>query len=226
MKTLMFTNHVCASCVRSVSRLALLLGAWMATDLSRCPAQGTIYASRAGFDAALASGTTITFDGVAPNDPSGTGVSSVNASGVTFTNFDSRLFVSSQSLNPILYNFDSGYPVGIFLPGGKNAFGADFSGGIVQNNPFNATISVNLADGQSSQYHFTGQLGAWTFVGFIFSQPIASLVYDDGGISLPGTHEEMLDNVSFGTAVPEPRTPLLFVLALIATFGALRLKLA
>ena len=96
----------------------------------------------------------------------------------------------------------------------------------MQNNPFNATISVNLADGQSSQYHFTGQLGSWTFVGFVFSQPITSLVYNDGGPSLPGAHEEMLDNVSFGTAVPEPRTSLLLVFVLITVSGALRRRLA
>ena len=226
MKTLLFTKHVCGPWLRRVSRSALLLGVWMATDLSRCLAQGTIYTSRSGFDTALASGTTITFDGVIPNDPSMIGVPSVTVSGVTFTSADSRLFVSWQSLNPMLYNFDSSFPVGIFLPDGKNAFGADFSGGIVQNNPFNATISINLADGQSSQYHFTGQLGSWTFVGFVFSQPIASLVYDDGGISLPGTHEEMLDNVSFGTAVPEPKASLLLLFALIATFVARRFRLA
>ena len=221
MKTLLFTKHVCAPWLRRVSRLALVLGVWMVTAPSRCPAQGTIYTSRSAFDGALTSGTTITFGGIT-ND----GVSSVSVSGVTFTNFDSRLSVSWQSLNPILYNFDSGYPVGIFLPDGKNAFGADFSGGIVQNNPFNATISINLADGQSSQYHFTGQLGSWTFVGFVFSQPITSLVYNDGGPSLPGAHEEMLDNVSFGTAVPEPKPSLLLLFALIATFVARRFRLA
>jgi hypothetical protein len=114
--------------------------------------------------------------------------------------------------------------VGILLPDGMNAFGADFSGGIVQNNPFNATITINLADGQTDKYQFTGQLGSWTFVGFAFSQPITSLIYDDGGPALPGAHEEMLDNVSFGTAIPEPNTSLIAVFGLVGLFGVLRLK--
>ncbi len=168
-------------------------------------AQGTIYNDRSTFTAALQSGTTITFDGL-PDPPPGLGRSPITVSGVTFTNAESRLFTGSG----YLWNFDSSYPVGIFLPVGKNAFGADFSGGIVpQNNPFNATITVNLVGGQTHAYNFTGQVGSWTFLGFVFSDPIASLVYDDGGPFLPGAHEEMLDNVTFGAAVPEPCSLLL-----------------
>ena len=103
----------------------------------------------------------------------------------------------------------------VFLPNGRNAFGADFSGGIVQNNPFNATITINLADGQTYTHHFTGQLGSWTFWGFAFPQAITSLVYDDGGPFLPGAHEEMLDNVTFGVAVPEPTALLFFPCAVV-----------
>lgn len=77
----------------------------------------------------------------------------------------------------------------------------------MQNNPFNATITFNLADGGTYTHHFVGQLGIWSFVGFVFPQPITSLVYDDGGIAIPGDHEEMLDNVTFGiAAVPEPNS--------------------
>jgi len=103
-----------------------------------------------------------------------------------------------------------------------NAFGADFSGGIVpQNNPFNATITVNLVGGQIYTYNFTGQVGSWAFRGFVFSNPITSLVYDDGGPSFPGFHEEKLDNITYGVAVPEPQTSLLALVGL-AFFGALR----
>jgi hypothetical protein len=124
----------------------------------------------------------------------------------------------------MLYNFDSSVPVGILLPEGNNAFGADFSGGIVQNNPFNASISINLANGQNYQYNFTGQLGVWTFIGFIFPQSITGLVYSDGGPTLPGAHEEQLDNVTFGTGVPEPSTTLIaaFALAVSGGVGPLR----
>jgi hypothetical protein len=110
-----------------------------------------------------------------------------------------------------LWNFDSGLPIGISLPNGMNAFGADFSGGIIpQNNPFNATITVNLVGGQTQTYNFTGQQGSWTFRGFVFSSPISSVAFDDGG-QLNGTHEELLDNVTFGV-VPEPQ-PLALALA-------------
>jgi len=222
MNTRFFAKSVGAPWIQRVSAIILLLAVWIPADPVCCQAQGTIYTSRSGFDAALTSSTTITFDGVVPFDPSGFGVSSVSASGVTFTSPGARLFVSSASANPVLYNFDSSYPVGIVLPNGMNAFGADFSGGIVQNNPFNATITINLADGETDKYQFVGQLGSWTFVGFTFSQPITSLIYDDGGPVLPGAHEEMLDNVSFGTAIPEPHASILAVFGLVSSFGILR----
>ena len=58
------------------------------------------------------------------------------------------------------------------------------------------------------------------FFGVTFSQPIASLFYDDGGGSLPGSHEEMLDSVTFGTAVPEPSSWLLAALGLLIVTAA------
>jgi hypothetical protein len=196
----------------------VFLGVWMPPNMVRCRAQGTIYSSRSAFNAALGSATTITFDGVTPIDPSGNGVSSVTASGVTFTNAGSRLFVgpfASPTNGPILWNFDSSTPVGIILPGGLTGFGADFSGGITPQPSFNGTLTVNLFGGQSYAYNFSALTGSWVFFGATFSQPIASLVYDDGGLALPGSHEEMLDNVTFGTAVPEPSFPSLIALGFI-----------
>jgi hypothetical protein len=105
-----------------------------------------------------------------------------------------------------------------------NAFGAEFSGDIVpQNNPFNATITVNLVGGQIYTYNFAGQVGSWAFRGFVFSNPISSLVYDDGGPSLPGAHEEMLDNVTYGVVVPEPPVSGL-VLVGLGSLAALRAR--
>ena len=40
----------------------------------------------------------------------------------------------------------------------------------------------------------------------------------------PGAHEEMLDNVSFGTAIPEPHTSLFAFLGLVGSIGVLRLR--
>lgn len=195
-------------------------------------AQGTIYTDRSAYIATLQSGTTITFESLAPSSPFSTGVSPVTVSGASFTNAESRLFVTSPSTGiyptpgdgQYLWNFDSSYPVGIFLPGGRNAFGADFSGGIVQNNPFNATLTFTLLDGQTYVHNFTGQLGSWTFRGFVFPQAIRSLVYDDGGPFLPGAHEEMLDNVTFGVVVPEPKSLLIALNAVIVWFCSRRTR--
>jgi hypothetical protein len=116
--------------------------------------------------------------------------------------------------------------VGIDLPGGKNAFGADLSDGIVQNNPFNATLTFTLASGQIFTDNFTGQMGTWTFRGFVFPEAITRVNYDDGGPFLPGAHEEMLDNVTFGTAfvVPEPNSVALALGGLMASFLSRRQK--
>jgi hypothetical protein len=193
--------------------------------IAHSQSQGVTYTDRSIFNAALQSSTSINFESLTPSSPSSTGVSPVIVSGVTITNAESRLFITSSStgIYPIpgtgqyLWNFDSGAPVGVYLPGGRNAFGADFSGGITPNAAFNATLTVNLAGGQSYNYNFSGQQGLWTFFGVAFSQNISSLVFHDGGQSLPGTHEEMLDNVTFGTAtVPEPNVAALALVGMLA----------
>jgi hypothetical protein len=175
-------------------------------------AQGTVFTDRTAFNSVLQSSTTIAFTSM-PDPPPGTGRSPITVSGVTFTNAESRLFTGSG----YLWNFDSSYPVGVFLPVGINAFGADFSGGIIpQNNPFNATLTFQLVGGQTFTHNFTGQVGNWTFIGFVFPQNIQSLIYNDGGPFLPGAHEEMLDNVTFGTAVPEPTVAALGLMGALA----------
>ncbi len=180
-------------------------------------AQGVVFTDRPTFNAALQSvppSTSINFESLSPSGPFSTGTSPITVSGMTITNAESQLFVCNPGSGgpyPIpgtgqyIWNFDSSYPIGIYLPSGKNAFGADFSGGISPNTTFNATLTVNLLGGQSYSYNFSGPVGSWTFFGVAFSQPISSLIYHDGGNFIPGTHEEMLDNVTFGTAiVPEP----------------------
>jgi hypothetical protein len=198
------------------------------TGIACCYSQGVIFTDRASFSASLIPfpirPTTITFTGL--TDPSDLGTSPITVSGVTFTNAESRLFVQRTPIpgdGQYLWNFDSSYPVGIYLPGGRNAFGADFSGGIEPNATFNATLTVNLLGGQSYSYNFSGLRGAWTFFGVAFSQNISSLVFHDGGQSLPGTHEEMLDNVTFGVAiVPEPNVATIALVGMLARFLARR----
>lgn len=208
----------------------LVLGAWTILDPRHCCAQGAIYTERSAFTAAIQSITTVTFESLSPDSVSSLGTSPIIDSGVIIANADHRLFVCNfaTGIYPIpgdgqyIFNFDSAAPVGIVIPNGMNSFGADFSGGIVpQNNPFNGTITVNLAGGQTYSYNFTGQVGSWTFRGFVFSDLITSLVYNDGGGRL---HEEMLDNITFGVAVPEPQTSLLAVFGILTSFGVLRLR--
>jgi hypothetical protein len=195
--------------------------------------QGTLYTDRSLFNAALQSSTTIDFESLPPYDGLGTGESPITVSLLTppftslltITNFEHRLFVAgSGGFNPTpgtgqyIWNFDSSYPIGIFFPGGRNAFGADFSGGI-QGNSYSATLTFTLLGGQTYTHNFTGQDGQWTFRGFAFTQTITSVIYDDGGQFLPGTHEEMIDNVTYGVAVPEPQV---LGLGLAALLGLLR----
>src|SRR5690349_13476356 len=83
---------------QNLSGIALVLAVCISFNPLASRAQGTIYTSRSEFDTALASSTTITFDGVVPFDPQNIGVPLVSASGVTFSNAESRLFVSSSSV--------------------------------------------------------------------------------------------------------------------------------
>jgi len=180
--------------------------------------QGSIFTSRSDFNSALTASTTVTFETLAPTDTGGLGAGTITVSGVAFTNLEHQLFISSDSYlgtGHFLFNFDSSYPVGVFLPGGRTAFGADFSGGVGPNPSFNGSLTFNLLDGQSFQYSFTGTQNAWTFFGATFAEPIASLVYDDGAQFFPGSHEEAFDNVTFGLAVPEPSALLLVPVLLL-----------
>ena len=211
MNTKVESTRLTGSCCRVAWQFLMVLSTWLFLAQTCCYAQGTLYTDRSLFNAALQSSATITFTGL-PDPPPGTGRSPITISGVTFTNNEARLFTGSG----YLWNFDSSFPVGVFLPGGQNAFAADFSGGIdPQNNPFNGTLTFTLFDGQIFTHNFTGQLGSWSFFGFTFSQPIRNVVYSDGGPFLPGAHQEMLDNVTFGVAVPEPQSSLLVVLGLL-----------
>ena len=197
----------------------LAVGWLVAVTVQNAVCQGTFYTSRAAFESALSSSTTITFEELPVTSEIGIGESSIAASGVTFT-AGALLFIR-DSFSPIpatgkyLNHFDGGNPVSILLPNGVTAFGAAFSGGFFQNTSYNATLTVNMVGGQAYAYNFSGTQGFWTFFGVSFPQPIASLIYDDGG-PFPGfSHEEKLDNVTFGT-IPEPSS-----IALLALGGLL-----
>jgi hypothetical protein len=205
------------------TKLTILLGA-LCFVACLSYGQGTVYFSRSVFEAALSSSITITFEDLPPTDWQGAPLSSVTTSGVTFTGPWARLYITNPNglFYPIpgsgkyLWQFDGGYPVSILLPGGVTAFGADFSGGIEPNLSFNATLTVNLAGGGAYAYNFSADRGTWAFFGITFPEPIANLVYDDGGVPFSGTHEEKLDNVTFGSVIPEPAGAALLALGTAA----------
>jgi hypothetical protein len=213
----------------TTSILTLAIATALLAGTTSGSSQGTLFTDRSTFNAALQSSTTINFENLPPYDGFGTGQSPITVSLqtppftpiLTITNFEQRLFVAgADGFNPTpgtgqyIWNFDSSYPIGIFFPGGRNAFGADFSGGI-QGNSYIATLTFTLLGGQTYTHNFNGQDGQWTFRGFVFTDTISSVIYDDGGQFLPGTHEEMIDNVTYGIAVPEPQVLALLLGAMI-----------
>ena len=204
---------------------SLFTGALLAASAQIAFSQGTVYFVRSAFEAALNSSTTVTFEELPPTDWQGMPESSITTSGVTFTGPWARLYITNPSglLYPIpgtgkyLWQFDGGYPLSSLLPVGVTAFGADLSGGIQLNSSFNAIVTVNLVGGQSYAYNFSAPTGSWTFFGVTFADPISSVIYDDVGHFSIGTHEEMLDNVTFGSVIPEPSSSLLLLVALPLT---------
>lgn len=167
--------------------------------------QGTFYTSRSAFQSTLITTTTISFENI-PVTQEGPGEFSIATSGVTFIGtymYIRGSFAPIPATGNYLRQFDALGPVHIFLPNGVTAFGADFSGGIGSNPSFNATLTANLVGGQTYAYNFSGTQGFWTFFGVSFPQPIASLIFNDVPNFPFPWHEEMLDNVTFGT-VPEP----------------------
>jgi hypothetical protein len=132
-----------------------------------------------------------------------------------------NLLVAGSTNGQHLENFDSSIPVSISLPAGVTAFGADFSGGLDFFPSFNGTVTVNMVGGPSYSWGVSAPHGSWTFFGMNCVRPIASVVFDDGGTYL---HEEMLDNVTLGPAIPEPSSSLLILCSLIVTVCGRRLR--
>jgi len=190
-----------------------------------CLAQGTVYSSRSAFLSSLTSSTTITFEEL---DPYTWGGMSATVSGVSFTgdNLVLSSYFPPRGTNAYLWNFDSSIPVTVSLPAGVTAFGADFSGGIDFFPTFNGTVTLNMVGGSSYSYGSSAPYGQWTFFGINCAQPIASVVYSDGGKPFPDgpMHEEMLDNITFGPAIPEPSAWLLISCSLMALLCRRRLR--
>jgi len=191
---------------------ALLL--FMASASAR--GEFVIYTNRAAFYAASLDIQVIDFN----EQPAGYYGEQFSADGVTFVsqivnNYpNGNLYVMSiqSSPNAVLYNYDVGLPLKVFLPPGTTAFGADFStttqlADIQKPDPFTALIT--LADGTSYAFN-ANKWPALTFWGFTSDIPVTNLTYSDGGIFY-GLHFEVMDNVAFGISKVSDTTPPTFL---------------
>jgi hypothetical protein len=145
----------------------------------------------------------------------------VTVSGVTFTGRDLTTKVINSGL--VLYNFDSGFPLGIQFATGARAFGGDFSSFL---SPYYSSFTARLSLDNGEVLAFTAPTNPnSTFFGFISPTPIRSLTYSDGGI-FPNPnigHQELIANL-FIVQVPEPHTLGLFALGALLLGWRLRRK--
>lgn len=180
--------------------------------------QGVLYTSRSAFEAALLSSTTATFEDLLSSRLDWPFVQTASTSGLTISAAYLTVADPDGDLHPIpgsgkyLWNWDGTTPVFIDLPPGVTAFGADFACGRWWVPSFAGTLTVNLASGRSQVFDFNGATETWLFGGVTFPEPIVQVIFHDGGSFLPGLHEEMLDNVTYGVAIPEASSTLLMLL--------------
>lgn len=219
MKNLGLSGRIQILLERKIALFLALGGLWLMSPHS-AQAQSALYTDRSLFNAALQSSSSFNFENLTPTlDPSIPFPTAQNIIVAPPAPLPARLTITGNQLFvwPQSYSapgvpassgnyvgaFDANIPMTISFPGGRNAFGADFGGGLT-GSTFAGSLTFNLADGSSQLFQFTGSVSSWTFVGAVFSQGINSVVFDDGGPSFPGSHEERIDNVTYGIAVPEP----------------------
>jgi hypothetical protein len=173
------------------------------------------YTNRAAFEATLSSSTTLDLETGTPGDYGTAG--GVTIGGVTFTGVgqsgfylflqdDCMFFANLCIIGPASTDPTYGY-TRITLPAGVNSIGADFAGyqGLV------APYEVRLSTGDTVTGTFSGAFFAFDFIGITSTTPIA---YADFYIGFSAANNNqaqasLIDNVTFGTTVPEPSTWLL-----------------
>ncbi|MBE0544114.1 MAG: PEP-CTERM sorting domain-containing protein, partial [Verrucomicrobia bacterium] len=132
----------------------------------------------------------------------------VTVADVTFTGRDLALHGINSGL--ALYNFDSGFPMGISFANGTRAFGADFSS---QLSPYYSSFTASLSLDSGEVLTFTASTDPnSTFFGFISPTPIKNLTFSDGGL-FPSPnigHQELIGNLYVVMEVPEPSVLSLF----------------
>jgi hypothetical protein len=194
---------------------ALLL---TAVSLNTALSQGVLFTDRSAFNAVTGSKISFDFESLTPTT---VGQSTIGVPPFGSLISGGNLYVYPQSyLSPGVPSssgqyvgaFDGAVPMTISGPTTRNAFGADFSGGLFPGN-FTGTLTFNLIDGSSESFQFQGIRDGWTFFGVVLPENISSVIFDDGGNSFPGSHQERIDNITYGVAaVPEPGIAALLLL--------------
>lgn len=188
----------------------------------------TFFTNRATFNAATASQTTLTFEGIAPANGLAGPTASRTVGGVTFSNTlngnphnevyiaganaaSGQLALNSASLLARV-GFDSStggtYLATIALPtGGATAIGMDLGFGSPE------TVSITLSNGQTQTVALNGYtfdpvanrfVASPVFFGFTSDVAITSLVFSRAAL---GSDYLRIDNFSFGTAITVTQDP-------------------
>jgi hypothetical protein len=193
------------------------------------PTQGnadTIYTSLGAYNAATTGNTTIDFNGIAAPGSFVNFPGPLTLSGVTFST-TSALFVIDPGFYGSPYagggflnaDFVSPDVINITLPS-VTAVGFDFGGLFIGPT---ASVAVTLSDGFSTNFSTTNSMAGGTldFLGFTTTTPITSMTLTMS--DAPGYNA--IDNVVYGSAVPEPATIGLMLTGLLGAAGAVRRRL-
>lgn len=206
------------SIIRTQANKFVLTAALLAVVATKMAlAQGLMFSDRAAFNAVTASKINFDFESLTPT-ASGQGVIGVPPFSSLISGGNLYVYPQSYSAPGVpsssgkyVGSFDGAIPMTISGPGGRNAFGADFSGGLTTT--FTGSLTFNLVDGSSASFQFPGIRDGWTFFGVVLSKNISSVVFNDGGNSFPSSHQERIDNITYGVAaVPEPGIAALLLL--------------
>ena len=212
----------------SKSGSGFLLGLLM---LAPSLSASTVYTTRSSFLGALSSSTTIDLESIAAGSydtplgvsDSGLGFVGVTATGNLLSAQDNCITPANICLvGPIGTDATFGY-LSITLPANTYAIGADFAGYQGWVGPY----EVRLSTGETITGTFSGAFFAFDFVGITSTQAITSADFYIGFSGPPHdglSQSSILDNVTFGTTVPEPSTYVMFGIStlLFATFYRLR----